>query len=467
MSPASHGNLFRLTLLLLASGALLATGCSSTMNTSGPAGPAFVLGTDAPMAAVTSFLVQVSSIDAIDAKGNSVPLLSSAQTVDFARYNGLQTLLAAGNVTAGTYTSIKITLGSGTIGYLDTSSSPPTIKTEAATFTTSTVNVTLAKPLVVVHAGAPVGLRVEFDLAKSILVDGSGQITGQVDPVFNVRAVGENDAEAHIDELVGSVVSVNAGTQSFVLQLSRGIQITVNVNAQTSWDGGATLGTLAAGNIVKVSGDLGSSILTVNADQVTLLSTQGFYASGLVTYVQPASGAATSFDLYVRGVLPSNTGVQLGQIAQVNLTGNENFHVAWMRDTMTQFLFNSSAMLAGQNVSIGGSASGAANAGAVSVDRVVLRNWGFNGTVVAGSVNTSAGSFQMTVNGFAGVLIPQTVTVYIEGETEFRDGFSAMTDIGGSSTTSNVRVVGLLFRDPTSGQPVILAHFVDDMQGED
>ena len=43
-----------------------------------------------------------------------------------------------------------------------------------------------------------------------------------------------------------------------------------------------------------------------------VLSDTGFYARGQVTYVTPATGAATSFDLYVRGLLPTSTGVQLG-----------------------------------------------------------------------------------------------------------------------------------------------------------
>jgi hypothetical protein len=43
----------------------------------------------------------------------------------------------------------------------------------------------------------------------------------------------------------------------------------------------------------------------------------------------------------------------------------------------------------------------------------MLRDWGFNGTVVAGSKNSTNGTFQMQVNGFAGVLIPETVTVYV------------------------------------------------------
>ena len=456
-----------MALLLLASAALVAAGCSSGMNSSqssATSGTAFVVGTDAPMAAVTSFSVQVESIDLTDANGHSVSLLSSAQTVDFARYNGLQTLLDMGSVPAGSYNSVSITLGAGHIGYLNvTSGSAPTIQTESATITQPTVKVTLNQPLVVVHAGPPVGLRVELNLRKSIQVDSTGQITGQVTPVFNVKAVGEGDADAHIDEFVGSVVSVNAGAQSFMLQGPHGVQFTVNVSSQTDWNGNVSLAMLAAGNIVKVSGKLSNSIFTLDADEVTLLSADGFYANGLVTYVQPATGAATSFDLYVRGLLPTSTGLTLGQIAQVNLTGNEKFYISWMHNPMAQFLFNASAMLPGQSISVGGPASGAGNAKAVTVNRVVLRHWGFNGTVVPGSVNSSTGSFQMQINGFASVLIPEKVTVYMTGGTEFRDGFSSMADIPSSTS---VRVVGLLLRDPSSGQPILIAHYMDDMAGD-
>ena len=49
------------------------------------------------------------------------------------------------------------------------------------------MNVTLANPLVVAHASAPVGLRVDFDLHKSIAVDNNGNITGTVTPTFNVE----------------------------------------------------------------------------------------------------------------------------------------------------------------------------------------------------------------------------------------------------------------------------------------
>ena len=136
---------------------------------------------------------------------------------------------------------------------------------------------------------------------------------------------------------------------------------------------------------MQVSGELDRADATIDADEVAILSQNGFFADGQVTYVTPASGAATSFDLYVRGLLPTTTGLSLGQIAQVDLTGQENFFIYRLHNTLSQFLFNSSLLLPGQAVAIGGPASGATNSQAVSVKRVVLRHWGYNGTVVAGS----------------------------------------------------------------------------------
>jgi Domain of unknown function (DUF4382) len=472
VSSDFRSRLHGLALLLAFAAALAVTGCTSGMVSSGSGtstntatGHTFVVGTDAPAASVTSFSVQIESIDAIDANNNSVPLISGTPTVDFARFNGLQTLLDANDVPAGTYNSVSITLGAGTIGYLDTSGGgAPAIATEAATFSTSTVNVTLKNPLVVTTAGSPVGLRVDFDLHKSIAVDSNGNITGAVTPTFNINAVASSDSGGHIDEFVSGVVSVDVSGQSFVVQGPHGEQFTIAVNGNTEWDGSETISDLTTSSIVEVAGTLDKADQTLDADEVAILSQNGFYAAGQVTYVQPSSGPATSFDLYVRGLLPTTTGLTLGQIATVDLTGSEKYSIYWMHNALTQFLFNSSAMVAGQHVSIGGPASGAANASDVSVKRVVLRDWGFNGTIVAGSQNKQTGSFQMKVNGFAGVLIPETITVYLGGRCDFRYGFGAFGDL---TDGANIRVVGLLLKNPTNGQVVLLARHLDGLDFTD
>jgi len=203
---------------------------------------------------------------------------------------------------------------------------------------------------------------------------------------------------------------------------------------------------------------------TLDADDVAILSQDGFYAGGQVTYVTPPTTgtAAPSFDLYVRGLLPTTTGLTLGDIATVDLGNNPRFFIRWMHNPLTELLFNSSSLMPGQHVSVGGPASGAASASDVTVKRVVLRDWGFNGTVTATSTAVSAigvnGAFQMKINGFAGVLVPQTVTVYILPDSSWRNGLSSMSDL---TVGQDLRVVGLLLN--INGHPVLVGHYVDKL----
>src|ERR1700691_4655655 len=137
----------RLSTLCLSAAPLLLSvfllmGCGDSMNqssnnSSGSTGSAFVIGTDAPVASVVSFNATIQSVDAIDADGTSTSLVSGNPSIDFARYNGLQTLLDMNDVPADTYTQISVTFSSATIGYLQTGSGAPTIQTIPATFVDS------------------------------------------------------------------------------------------------------------------------------------------------------------------------------------------------------------------------------------------------------------------------------------------------------------------------------------------
>lgn len=462
------------------------TGCvSSSSNTAASnvqTGSTFVIGTDAPLAGVASFQVTGVNVQAFttsDCSGTGVSMLSAPATVDFARYNGLQGLLDATATPVGTYNCLSITLGSATLGYLDTTTTPPSINTTSLTvnFTSSTVNYPLNKPLTVATASAPVGLRIDFDLHKSIPSSG-GQITAtggvvSVTPTFDVRVVTNTDAGGYVDELIAAVVTPPSGTaepNSFVVQGPHGEQFTVNTTSTTEWEGDASLSALASGTgyIVLVSGQLDNASQTMDADDVAILSETGFYAHGLVTYVvPPATGSTTSsFDMYVRGLLPASTGVQLGDIAQVDLNGSEKYTIYWMHNPLTQFLFNQNALIAGQEVAIGASTSGVSTTAPTvnTVNRVTLRHWGYIGTVVAGSEDSGKGTFQIQVNGFAGVVIPQTVTVYLGPKSDFRYGCSGF---GNLSDGLQVRVVGLLIKDPSTGNPILIAHHVDEFDFTD
>jgi hypothetical protein len=466
MSPASSFKLRSLMFPLVAAAALVVAGCSASMNdattSSANAGPVFVVGTDAPLSAVASFQVQLQSITLTSNSGATANLLSGTPTVDFARYNGLQGLVDMNDVPAGTYSSVTIALGTATIGYLDTTKTPPAITTEAATLTTTSVNIPLNRPLVITSkasGGVPVGLRIDLDLAQSIQTT-NGAITGTVNPTFDVSTVARTDAGGHIDEFIGAVTTppTSATATSFVITGPHGEPFTINVTSSTEWDGGATLASLNTNSILAVAGQFDPADQTLDADEVALISDKGFYASGLVTYVTPSSGAATSFDFYTRSVLPDSTADQLGDIAQVNLTGSEKYGIFWMHNAFTNMLFNSSALTPGQEITVGGAAANETSLSALAVDRIHLQNWGYNGTIVAGSQSSGQGSFQLQITGFAGAVVPSTVTVYLGPSCDFRYGFGGFGDL---SNGASVRVVGLLLKNSTNGNLVLLARHVD------
>ena len=461
----------------LLAGALIAAlaGCSgsspsgSTTTPSAQTGSVFTTGTDAPLPSIVSFQVQVSDVTVSDGTGTPVSILSAPQTIDFARFNGLQSLLDFNAIPAGTYTTVNVTLANPVLAYLNTSQTgaPPTISdVPNPTLLNSTVTVLLSTPLTVT-AGQNVGLQMDFNLRNSIQIDGTGQVTGVINPNINFTVLTPGSQDAEIDEFNASVVSVNASADSFVVQNAHGKQFTIQASNTTEWENNDTINSLVANQtIVTVAGQMDSSSQTIDASDIAILSQNGFYAGGLVTYVNPASGAASNFNMYVRGTLPTGTGVTLGQIANVNLTGSEKFYIFRRHTPFSQFLFNSSSMVVGQHVTVGGPASGAANAQSLSVERVVLHPSGISGTVVAGSVDPSTSSFQMNADGLKGILFNGPVTVYLTGDTGFRFGFHGIGDLQNAGS-AQVRVVGFVLKDPTTGNTIILGKFVDDKQAVD
>jgi Domain of unknown function (DUF4382)/Domain of unknown function (DUF5666) len=435
-------------------------------------GAVFVTGTDAPLPSVLSFQVDITGMTVSDGMNPPVSVLSGTQTVDFARLNGLRTLLDINTIPAGTYTQVNVTLANPQIGFLNVpnpQTNPPTRPTvstlnsttsPAATLTTSSVTINLAQPLMV-NANDIIGLRFEFDLRKSIAVDATGQITGVVTPNLDLKAITPSDADAFIDDFVAGVVSVNAGGNSFVIQGPHGHQFTVNVNGETEIEGNETLANLTTNSIVEISGTLDRLTHAILADSICVVSQDKFWAGGLITFVEPPVGTATDFDLYVRSVLPANTGFNSGQISTINLTGNENYFIYWMHNVFvnsrfSNIFFNSGLLVPGQHISIAGPFSN----GTVTVKRVVLRHEGHTGTWVVGSTNVGASTFQFNSNGLAGVLFNGPVTVYVTPFTRFRGGLNGLSDLQGTAALP-LRVVGLVLKDPISGQPVFVARSVE------
>jgi hypothetical protein len=457
--------------------AAFAVGCgggNSTPLVQNQSGTVFVSGGDAPLQGVVSFKVVIMGIAVAEGSSTPITVTNGQQTVDFARLNGMHTLIDMNSIPTGTYDTVIVTLASPEIDYLNVTNpqtNPPTrptissltaTSTPPATLSMSTVTINLTNPLVV-NAGDVIGLGFEFNILKSLPVDGNGQLTGVVNPTINVNAITPSDADAYIDEFIAGVTTINASGNSFTIQGPHGHAFTVNVNSQTEWEGGDTINTLTSTSIVAISGTLDRTAGTFDADTVAILSLDGFYAGGLITYVDPPTGTAQDFDLYVRDVLPANTGFNSGQISTIDLSGNEKYFVYWMHNvfvnpTWSNIFFNASLLVPGQHVSIGGPFSN----GTVTVKRVVLRHEGHTGTLVANSANTGTSTFQFNSTGLAGLLFNGSVTVYVTPFTKFGGGLTSLQDLT-NNPTNTLRVVGVVLKDPISGQPVFVARSVTEL----
>ncbi|MGB7283896.1 MAG: DUF4382 domain-containing protein [Candidatus Acidiferrum sp.] len=456
----------------------LAAGCgggSATMPVvQQQSGLVFVSGTDAPLPSVISFQVMVTGISVAEGTSTPITVTNGPQTVDFARLDGLHTLLDMNSIPAGTYDTVSVALASPQIVYLNVTNpqtnppTPPTINTLTSTTTppavlgTSTVTFNLSSPLVVT-TGQVVGLALDFKIEKSLALDQNGQITGMINPTMTLNVVTPSDADAYIDEFIAGVTTVNATGNSFTIQGPHGRAYTVNVNSQTEWEGGDTIDDLSNTSIVAISGTLDRTDGTFLADTVAILSQNSFYAGGLITYVNPPVNTATSFDLFVRDVLPANTGFTSDQISTIDLTGNEKYLVYWMHNVFlnpdwSNGFFNAALLVPGQHVSIGGPLAN----GNVTVKRVVLRHEGHTGTLVPNSTNVGASTFQFNSNGLAGVLFNGPVTVYVTPFTTFGGGLTGLNSLS-SNPTNTLRVVGVVLKDPISSQPVFVARSVTEL----
>ncbi|MGH9757430.1 MAG: DUF4382 domain-containing protein [Candidatus Acidiferrales bacterium] len=440
--------------------------CSSSGSNSNPApqqsASVFTIGTDAPLPSVVSCQVMITGVTIFNGTTN-VPVLSQPQVIDFARLSGLHQLLDLNAVPTGSYTSATVTLSSPVIGFIDTTQNPPTVTTINGTLTQSSVTVNFANPFIL-QDNDLVGLRMEFDIAKSLATDMNGQITGVVNPNFDMRLLASDDSNVSIDDFHAGVVGVS-GNNSFTVQGPHGRQWMVTTDDNTVLDDPSVpVNSFTTNTIVEISGQLDPVTHGIDANEVEVLSNDKFYLGGLLTSIRPPSGPAMQADLYIRDELPDITGISDGQIETLNLNGSEQYRIADINIPLTTLLFNNSALTAGQVVGIGGKLTTTNGVPTLTVHRVVLRRQGQGGTWVPGSTvvqSGNAGSFELNDYWQAGILLPSPLTVITANDTRFINlsGLSALT----GTTALPIRVVGFILINPATSKPVMVARSVELM----
>lgn len=446
------------------------SGCGGSTSGSNSGGEeqasVFTVGTDAPLPSVVSCQIMVTGVT-INNGTTNVPVLTTPQVVDFAQLSGLHQLLDLNSVPTGTYTSATVTLASPVIGYIDTTQNPPAISTINGTLTQSSVTVSFANPFVL-NAADLVGLRMEFDLRQSLQTDQNGQVTGVVNPVFHMQLLNATDANVSIDDFHAGVVGVT-GDDTFTVQGPKGRQWTVQTNASTIYDDPSIpVSSFTTNTIVEISGQLDPVSHDIDASEIEVVSNDKFVLGGLFTSIRPPSGPATQADLYVRYELPDVTGIQDGQIETLALNGSEIYKLANINNPITTLIFNNSALAPGQVVDVAGSLKTTNGVSTLTVHRVVLRRQGQEGTWVPGSTvvqSGNSGSFQLTDEWTAGILLPAPLTVLTTNATNFIN-LSGLSGLSGSQALP-LRVVGFILIDPATNQPVMVARSVEELPASD
>ena len=187
-------------------------GMSSVSTTPAQTGSVVTFGTDAPICDVESFVATITSASLVpQGGGQAVSLITSAApaTVDFARLTDFTNILSTASVTPGTYSQLQMTLTNPQLTVINTSTSPPSPLTMSTNLTATNFTITI-NPALVVSSTTTSGITMDFNLRKSLQVDGNGQVTGTVDPQITVTPntlSGSTVGEA--DSLYGIVQSVS------------------------------------------------------------------------------------------------------------------------------------------------------------------------------------------------------------------------------------------------------------------
>jgi hypothetical protein len=436
--------------------------CSGVSKSSNPGGggqgqaQVFVTGEDAPLPSVVSFNITINKIT-LNNSSTTATALSTPVTVDFVRLLGLRSLLGFNTVAPGTYTSATFTLANPQINYVNLSANPPTIaQVPNPSLTNSTVTVSFpnSAPLVV-GANGLAGLHMDFDLRKSLQQSG-GQLTGVVNPTIFVSAVQASDDAGQITDLLGSVVSVNTSTNSFVMQGPYGFQYTIDVNpSSTTFNTGWSISNLAAPAIVATEGTMqaNGSIL---ASAVEVISTNKAFLSGRILAVNPGPVVT----MFVGEELPAMSGTPVDSVQTIDLSQvpSNSYAVCFLENPVTQALFNANAMVVGQRILIGGDFDSSNNT-FTNPQFVSLRRQGVVGDLVSNSVNVvsgNQGSFQLQNNFLLGYALGGPLTVETGNGTKFINinGLAGLQSAG----ATNLVVRGLVLDNPNNpGVPIMWA----------
>jgi hypothetical protein len=436
-------------------------------------GQVVTFGTDAPVCDVESFVATITSASLVPQGGGTpVPLVTSTSpaTIDFARLTDFTNILATNSsVPVGNYSQLTLSLTNPVLTAENTATSPPSPVNIPATLTTSTFTINI-NPALQVTANTTSGLTFDFNLRKSLQVDGSGQVTGTLDPQITITpdtlsgsTVGEADSLYGVVQSVSTTNPPTGYTGSFTLTVADGTGQTFTILADTGTtfegDGVTGLSNLNTGTFVEVdaivntSGQIIAQIVDAE-EQTSPSSEKAAFLGKILSVTRDGSGNATAFTLLVDDEVPSLNGtIPLHSGLSVTLSSNTKYFTNWMHWDRAAFTFSPQTLGVAEKVALYGTLGSGANP-SLAATHVFLRPrnvmGNFTALQAAGS-DDATGGFTMVPCGalFGG----NPITVITYSDTNFT-GVSGLLNLT-AAPTLNTR--GDLFYEQTSGKTAAVA----------
>lgn len=466
--------------LLLSAAALLAiaaaaaftiTGCgqgpasaTSSTSTSSGSGSATAASTsamvvtvgDAPLSNILSARVTVSSITLTpSAGGSAVTVLSNPRTIELSSLGAIQEPLETQNVTAGTYSSVNVTISSAKVTYLDSSNQ---VVNGTATVNSPNDTVTLS-PALTVTQGQDVHLSLNFNLAKSFDLSGS---TLTFTPSITSAAASieqENSVDREV-EVTGSVVSSSA-TSITIQSSNTGVQSTFTINSSTQLSAGLNPASIAVGTIVTIHATmqtdgslLATSICAAASGNSADKSQSG--GRGIVTTVsKDSSGNVTSFTFVPREDFSGNSSSSTMTVA---LSSSTLYGVSQdaTQNGIAATAFTNAEIFPGQSVEVIGTISSST----ITAQQVNLAPESLSGTLSAAPQGTSPSytfALQLPTQSFLTTYDSlTTLTAATNMQTQYEDKLTT-TGFASLAAGTNLEVHGYLLLDSSNNYSLTVA----------
>lgn len=298
-------------------------------------------------------------------------------------------------------------------------------------------------------------LNLDMNMASSVAIDGSGNVTMTPTMVASMNSGGTGNShdpeDGGMEHMTGTVKSFsgNSFTMS-MMQSSQDLPVATDTNTQFQGMGG-----MANGMIVMVDATMQSdgSFMAHTVESVMSMS-GGSMAGGLVTSL--TGSPVTQLTLVMHeGAGTGMSGSYLAGTTTINVSPTATFHIDSdnMDTSNLPFtpVFDGSTILKGQGVEAvsstgmmqGGGMGGMMGGGTITASEIDLEQQGLSGTVSGYSGSGAPTTLTLTVAAdsvFATLTGTTLVTVFQQPGTELR----GMTTISNGST---VHVRGLLFFD--------------------